>query len=105
METGNWIEGANKTQQWVGKCKKQKRKQPDNAPGASRDGQESGDIHTKHTHTKDCCQYGRLVHLTKCDQAPVRLSDTHLAKLTKQAGYRIQFIPKYHCGSCVTSHV
>ena len=50
----------------------------------------------KHTHTSDCCQYGRLLHLTKCKET--RDEDTHLAKLVKEAGYQIRFIPKYHCG-------
>ena len=54
---------------------------------------------TKHTHTIDCCQYGRLLHIT--DSKKTRLEDTHLARMVKMANYKIMFIPKYHCGSYV----
>ncbi len=56
-----------------------------------------------HRHTKDCCQRGRLAHLTKGDIAD-RYSNTHLTKMTREAGYEIKFIPKYHCGALWWQH-
>ena len=98
MEADQWIHGLKHT---CKKAKPKKRKMNDKEVIASMlDSTTSNEAsiaeNKKHEHTHDCCQIGRLLHLTKCKET--RAEDTHLAKLVKEAGYQILFIPKYHCG-------
>ena len=100
MEADQWIPGLLYTCKKA-KSKSKKRKMNDKEVIASMlDSTTSNEAsiaeNKKHEHTHDCCQIGRLLHLTKCKET--RAEDTHLAKLVKEAGYQILFIPKYHCG-------
>ena len=98
MEADQWIHGLKRT---CKKAKPKKRKINDKGViasiiASSTSNEASIAENKKHEHTHDCCQIGRLLHLTKCKET--RAEDTHLAKLVKEAGYQILFIPKYHCG-------
>jgi len=48
-------------------------------------------------HNGHCCQQGVLLSLTSSQND--RLENAHLTALTREAGYSIRFIPKYHCGA------
>ena len=98
MEADQWIHGLKRTCKIA---KPKKRKINDKGViasiiASSTSNEASIAENKKHEHTHDCCQIGRLLHLTKCKET--RAEDTHLAKLVKEAGYQILFIPKYHCG-------
>ena len=98
MEADQWIHGLKRT---CKTAKPKKRKINDKGViasiiASSTSNEASIAENKKHEHTHDCCQIGRLLHLTKCKET--RAEDTHLAKLVKEAGYQILFIPKYHCG-------
>ena len=100
MEADQWIPGLLYTCKKA-KSKSKKRKINDKGViasiiASSTSNEASIAENKKHEHTHDCCQIGRLLHLTKCKET--RAEDTHLAKLVKEAGYQILFIPKYHCG-------
>ena len=100
MEANQWNPKLKSKCQSSNKSKKRKVNNKEDIASiiASASSNDAGIIENKkHEHTSDCCQYGRLLHLTKCKET--RNEDTHLATLVKKAGYQIYFIPKYRLES------